>query len=183
MFAKTARFVREVLLGFVKHRCALHAAGLTYFSMMALVPVLCLLLLLAKTCGAGDIVRRQINEHLDAQIAAFENGHKDGVARVLAADEATAAERERNAQGFAVQAREISNQLLDRIDAFDAGTLGWAGLVMLLWTVISTLGTVEDSFNEIWEVEKPRPLWKKGVLYLLVALILPVLAAVPCRCR
>ena len=64
-----------------------------------------------------------------------------------------------------------------RAAQFDASTLGWIGLAMLAWTVISTFGMVETSMNEIWQVKKSRPLWKRCVLYLLVTIVAPILAA------
>ncbi len=173
-----ARFSTTAFRGFVNHRCGLHAAGLTYFSILAIVPILCLLLLLARTCGADDLIRTKINENLDARIAAVENAQQDDLAKVLTPDEKAAEEKRQNAKGFAIQLRQMSNELIDRIDNFNVGTLGWAGLAMLLWTVISTLGMVEGSFNEIWEVEKPRPIWKRAYLYAFVSVVLPILVAI-----
>jgi membrane protein len=49
------------------------------------------------------------------------------------------------------------------------------GFVFLLWTVISSLGMVEVSFNQIWGVAKPRPVWKRAYMYMFVSIILPVL--------
>ena len=37
---------------------------------------------------------------------------------------------------------------------------------------------VEMSFNRIWGVPKPRPVWKRAWVYLLVMIVMPVLAAV-----
>jgi hypothetical protein len=48
---KTLRFVSLVLHGFQRHRCPLHAASLTYYSLLALVPVLVLALGLTRCCG------------------------------------------------------------------------------------------------------------------------------------
>jgi membrane protein len=48
---------------------------------------------------------------------------------------------------------------------------------MLAWTVISTFGMVETSMNEIWKIKRCRPLWKRCVLYLLVTIVAPILAA------
>ena len=73
------RRARTLLLasvrGFLDARCGLHAAGLTYFSLLSFVPVLCLSLLLAKACGVGDIARTEINRHLDAYITQIETMH------------------------------------------------------------------------------------------------------------
>jgi len=174
----TVRFLLTTFTGFSKHRCALHAAGLTYFSLMSLVPVLCLILLLARTCGAGDFARGKINEALDGMIANFESGpdHLPDFVKKNQPPEQIEARR-RAARDFAAQAREISNSIFDRIEQFNLRTMGIVGVVMLLWTVVSTFGMVEHAFNEVWEIPKARPLWKKFLLYAFVALVLPMLVA------
>ena len=170
---------REVVGGFAKNNCAMHAAGLTYFAMLALVPSLCLLLFAAKMCGVDDYARRAINTHIDQMIENIEKGQDDDVVHTLA-DAKVLSEEELEkkriaALEFGEQAREISNGIFDRIDKFDIGTLGWVGFVFLLWTVISSLGMVEVSFNQIWGVAKPRPVWKRAYMYMFVSIILPVL--------
>lgn len=162
--------------GFLDARCGLHAAGLTYFSLLAFVPVLCLSLLLARSCGIGDVARTEINRHLDAYITQIETVHDDPSV-VAAMPEAKRMEKRDSAKAIATQAREVSNRLFDRVAHFDASTLGWIGLAMLAWTVISTFGMVETSMNEIWRIKQMRPLWKRCVLYLLVTLVSPILIA------
>lgn len=49
------------------------------------------------------------------------------------------------------------------------------GLVFLMWTIISLLGNVEDSFNSIWGVKQGRPLGRKITDYTAIIIILPVL--------
>ena len=170
---------RNVVFGFVGNHCSMHAAGLTYFAMLALVPSLCLLLFAAKMCGVDDYARSAINTHIDEMIANIEKGQDDDVVHTLA-DVNVLSEEELEkkriaALGFGAQAREISNGIFDRIDKFDVGTLGWIGFLFLLWTVISSLGMVEVSFNQIWSVAKPRPVWKRAYMYMFVSIILPVL--------
>ena len=168
---------KSTVKGFLDNHGSMHAAGLTYFSMLALVPILCILLLAAKTFGAQDYVKTQINGQIDVMISNIEHGQDDELAAVAAKDEAKREEKRLAAQEFGRQARELSNQLFERIDQFDVGTLGWIGFGMLLWTVISSIGMVEVSFNEIWSIEKVRPIWKRAILYLSVSIVLPVLAA------
>jgi len=36
---------------------------------------------------------------------------------------------------------------------------------------------VEVSFNQIWGVSKPRPIWKRAYMYLFISIVLPVLIA------
>lgn len=49
------------------------------------------------------------------------------------------------------------------------------GIVFLLWTLISLLGNVEDSFNYIWGQKSGRSIWRKITDYTAMLLILPVL--------
>ncbi len=49
------------------------------------------------------------------------------------------------------------------------------GIVFLLWTLISLVGSVEESFNVVWGVKKGRSLWRKVTDYTAIFLILPVL--------
>jgi len=168
---------KMVIASFLDNHCSMHAAGLTYFSMLAMVPILCILLLAAKACNVDDLVRRHINERIDAMIVNIEQSQDDELAQVAVTDEETRCARREVAQDLGRQARQLSDALFARIDRFDVGTLGWIGFVFLLWTVISSIGMVEVSFNEIWEVPKPRPIWKRALIYLSVVIILPVIGA------
>lgn len=49
------------------------------------------------------------------------------------------------------------------------------GIVVLLWTLISLVGAIEDTFNHIWGVKKGRSLWRKATDYTAIFLILPIL--------
>ncbi|MDE6099815.1 MAG: YihY/virulence factor BrkB family protein [Paramuribaculum sp.] len=49
------------------------------------------------------------------------------------------------------------------------------GIVFLLWTLISLLSSVEDCFNNIWQIINGRQFWRKVTDYLAIFLILPVI--------
>ena len=49
------------------------------------------------------------------------------------------------------------------------------GLVFLLWTLISLLSNVEDTFNHVWGVKTKRSLQRKFTDYTALFLLLPVL--------
>lgn len=175
---KVYEFSREVVCGFLKNRSSMFAAGLTYFSLLAVMPVLCCILVLAKTVGVDDYAKGYINTKIDSFITEIETGRDEvlgSAAEVLETEESRAAGRAA-VEAFAQQAREISNSLFKRIDAFDIGTFGWIGFGFLLWTVISSLGMVEVSFNQIWNVPEERPIWKRAYSYLLLIIVVPVLA-------
>ena len=196
------RFFSTTLKSFSDHRCGLHAAGLTYFTILGFVPVLCMLMVTAKACGVGNFARDKINEQIDAFITRVEEGQKEAEAQAAAVPQEVAvavtnataevttpalqksdvdAEKAKEAiykakasKDLALQARKFSNEIFDKIDKVDLTTLGWIGFAVLMWTVISTLGHVETAVNEVWLVEKPRPIWRKFYVYLFVVVVLPV---------
>ena len=175
---KIFRWGKSVVDSFLGCHCSLHAAGLTYFSMLALVPVLCCILVLAKAVRVDEFARNQINAQIDALITQVEEGKGKYAAQENSTPEEQAELEKKKvaAEEFARQARGFSDQLFSRIEKFDVGTLGWIGFAMLFWTVISTLGQVEVSFDEVWDIPKARPIWKKAYLYLFVGTVMPVLA-------
>ena len=52
------------------------------------------------------------------------------------------------------------------------------GLVLLLWTVINLTGNIEITFNRIWEIKKPRTIYRKITDYFSMFLLLPILIVV-----
>jgi len=178
MKKKVLDWGKRVVKGFLDNNCTIHAAGLTYFAMLALVPVLCCILVAAKVCHVDHYAKTQINAQLDAMIENIEKGQDDVFAVWMTKEDEDRERKRIAAEEFAQTARKISDALFARVEAFDVGTLGWIGFGLLLWTVISSLGTVEVSFNQIWGVAKPRPIWKRAYMYLFIIVILPILATV-----
>ena len=172
------RTLGELWTRYARAHCALHAAGLTYFSMFALMPLLCVVLLCAKACGAGDYVLAQVDRQAEVLVRAVEEGPEDGlVPLALPLDAAAREERRAGAQAFARQARALTCRLRAQMDRFDARALGWIGCLLLVWTVVGSIGMVEVSFNQIWGVKKVRAFWRRIGLYLLLAFLLPPLLA------
>jgi membrane protein len=98
------------------------------------------------------------------------------------------------AKGFGVQDRiesillekavggEIANDLIPKIIEYVNNTnvkaLGYIGLAFILYTTISMIGQIEDSFNEIWQVERSRTLVRKFSDYLSLLILGPLLLAI-----
>jgi membrane protein len=60
------------------------------------------------------------------------------------------------------------------------GVIAGIGVVLLSWSVVKVLGHIDDSFNEIWKVGKPRTIARKFTHYLFittVCLILIIMAS------
>lgn len=49
------------------------------------------------------------------------------------------------------------------------------GIVFLLWTIVSLLDNVEETFNEVWGVTVDRSIFRKVTDYLAICIILPIL--------
>ncbi len=49
------------------------------------------------------------------------------------------------------------------------------GLIFLLWTLVSLMGEIENTFNQIWEVKTNRSIFRKITDYTALFLLLPVL--------
>jgi membrane protein len=96
------------------------------------------------------------------------------------------------AKGFGYQ-EILENQLLEKFSGQEevmirvvdfahsllentkGGMIVGIGIIVLLWTIIKLLGHIEGSFNDIWEVKKPRSYGRKFSDYLSIMLISPLL--------
>lgn len=57
----------------------------------------------------------------------------------------------------------------------NGGVFVGAGILMLLWAVVSMVNNIEAVFNEIWQVKKARSFYRKITDYTSFFLILPIL--------
>ncbi len=185
----TLRFLGVLSKGFVEHRIGLHAAGLTFISLLSVVPILMLMLLLTKPCGMYGWARQQLVVQTDNMIERFfehkaseDSVVEKGVAAVVATAKLPVAQQDDEAgRKFGAQARELRDQVLgqvdDKIEQFNFGLMALIGFAVLAFTVTSTFGQVEATMNEIWLVKKGRSLWKRLLLYGLTLMVLPFLTA------
>lgn len=71
--------------------------------------------------------------------------------------------------------QEITQYLIGFVDKMSASALGSVGFITLFFTVVSLMGTIEESFNHIWRVRAPRKLARRFSDYLSAILVGPVL--------
>lgn len=69
---------------------------------------------------------------------------------------------------------EITANVILFVENIKVGVLGFVGFLMLFYTAISLLGEIEDGFNHIWRVSKPRSWYRRFTDYLSVILLGPV---------
>jgi len=70
---------------------------------------------------------------------------------------------------------EITDQVIAFVENVRGDVLGGIGLALLIFTVISMVQKVEDTFNHIWQVQTSRSLARRFSDYLSVILVGPVL--------
>jgi len=149
--AFSIKYLRIILLasrGFMRDNCQKTASVLTYYSLLNVVPVVAVAFAMAKAFGLEKLIEKQI----------LEMAHK--------------ANWQAN---ITTQIISFSRNLLDQAKG---GLIAGVGAILLLWTVISILGKIEESLNEIWEVKKPRTLVRKFSDYIAIMVFAPVLMVV-----
>lgn len=74
------------------------------------------------------------------------------------------------------QAAEV---VLGLIDSYlvhaQSGIFIGVGLIMLFWSILTLTYNIERTFNYIWQVKKPRTLYRKMTDYFSILLLLPLL--------
>lgn len=189
---RALRVLHLVLRGFREDECPLHAASLTFSTLMAIVPILALSLSLARVFDGDEVARRKIHEAIGVFTQRFEA--KKAAAEATEAGQPVPSEPpvevvEPPVPGTAAKPddgvltpEELRDKLTDMVDAgFDQvekinfATLGGIGLILLLWMAIAVLGRVESSFNRVWGVAVGRSMWRKCTDYTWVVIVMPFL--------
>jgi membrane protein len=76
------------------------------------------------------------------------------------------------------QGREITEEVINLVDNVKGGVLGGLSLAFFIYTSISMAQKVEESFNHVWHVSRPRSFARRFSEYTLVLLISPVIVVV-----
>lgn len=74
------------------------------------------------------------------------------------------------------KAYDITAQIMQFVDNVRSGVLGSTALIFLLYTVLSMVQKVEESFNFVWRVDQPRSLGRRFIEYLSVMIIGPTIS-------
>lgn len=144
-FIKYLRIILLASRGFMRDHCQKTASVLTYYSLLNVVPVVAVAFAMAKGFGLEKLIEKQI-----LQMAEKANWQADITTQIIS----------------------FSHKLLEQAKG---GLIAGIGIVLLFWTVISIMGKIEESLNEIWEIEKSRTLIRKFSDYITMMVLGPVL--------
>jgi len=72
------------------------------------------------------------------------------------------------------QGAQITGQILELVENVQGSVLGGIGLVFFVYTAISAVQKIEESFNYVWYVSKPRSFARRFSEYLIVLLVGPM---------
>jgi membrane protein len=72
-------------------------------------------------------------------------------------------------------AHDVTQRIMAFADNVSGGIVGSVGFALLLWTLLSTIQKVEDSFNFLWRVEQPRSWARRIAEYLSLLVMGPIL--------
>lgn len=155
-------FISLVIRGFTNNRCPLRAAALCYTTLLALVPLLAVVFSISKSflqSTSADLTPKVVDMIVAKVAPQLEYVPAEGQAWTGGS----------TAKGHVVVSTEARQQVVDSIQSFigniDAGKLGTAGSVLLALVAVRLLMTIEQTFNDIWGVQRGRSIWRKVVYY------------------
>ena len=77
---------------------------------------------------------------------------------------------------------QVAEVIIDFVNGYlkytQSGIFLGIGLLFMLYTVLMLVSNVEDSFNEIWQVKKPRSIFRTFTDYLAMFLLFPIVIVV-----
>ena len=73
------------------------------------------------------------------------------------------------------QAAVITDNIIEFVEKVNVSVLGFAGVALLFFSVISMIRKIEESFHYIWRIDRVRPLSQRLGEYLAVITVGPLL--------
>lgn len=127
---------------YVGDRCTRHAAGLSYTTLLALVPL-------------TAVIFSSLS-----MFPVFESWSKDLEDFIY--------------RNFVPTAGDVVQQYLQQFSE-QAGKLTAVGLIFIVVTALMLLVTIEESFNDIWQLERGRPMGQRILSYWAMLTLGPLL--------
>ncbi len=174
---------------FQLNKCSLQASGLTYITLVSMVPVLAIMFSFSKGLGmqsklmsavgleavqSVSLVEGQEITEIKFQVIASEEGEPAPPIAAAVPDTTVASTPSGLARSLPPPMQQALVSIFTYVEKTSFATLGLIGSLLLLLTVIVSMSKLEDNLNTIWGVKKGRPLSRKISEYLVVLILLPV---------
>lgn len=136
------RFGLDIVKNFNRDNCYEKASALAFYTALSIVPVLAVVLGIARGFGFGQNLETDLSTQL-------------------------------------FQQPEVKDKLIQFAHSWlhnvEGGVIAGVGTLVLLWSVISLLVSIENSLNEIWKIKKGRSFIHKIRDYVMVIIIAPMI--------
>jgi membrane protein len=187
-----------VIRQFVRHRCLVRASALSYSTLLALIPLLVVAFSVVSTllkdtdveqldqfvertvsglAPPANIPTNSINMNTNAvMLATTNNAAENGFTNGEATTNTVAIVDSSLAQTANTQ-MEVARWIHDLIQKTSsaARALGFTGIVFLVFTALSLLRGIEETFNDIWGVTRGRNWRLQIMLYWAILTLGPLL--------
>ena len=197
---KIAHFCLMVWRSFTRNRCPVRATALAYGSLLAMIPMLAVVMSITSTFLKKEGEER-IDEFITKLVASLvppaapvtnavvtaTNELADAGRRELSSTNtpttAVVEHGERPGGTAATPAKNdfpalVARRIHQFIQNTRSGALGVTGSIVLIFAAISLVSRIEDTFNDIWGVERGRSWFMRIVLYWGVISLAPMLLVV-----
>ena len=145
---RVSRVADSTVCGFFANRLTVRAAALTYYSVLSIVPFLAFAFAVLKGFGAyASFIEGTVRPYLRATFG--------GNPSLLGSLE----------------------RILQFVNGTSVSTLGVVGLLILVYTCVSLLSSVEDALNEIWGATTKRSFMRQVTDYVTLLVTAPLLVA------
>lgn len=143
---RASRIGYSTVRGFFDHRLTVRAAALTYFSVLSVVPFLAFAFAVLKGFGAyRTFVQGTLRPYLDDTFAPNP------------------------------ALRQAIDRILAFVDTTDFSRVGAVGLVVLVYTSVSLVSSVEAALNEVFGAKTTRPFLRQVTDYVTLLVTAPLL--------
>jgi membrane protein len=188
-----------VVRQFVRHRCLVRASALSYATLIALIPLLAVALSLTSSLlktqekekfqGAVEKFIASVTPPATVDATVFTVNTNSLTVTESNAVPALTTDGETNAMATATHSvpaeetrivtvtaqKQIANYVWGFVQNTQSAALGATGVVFLVFIAISLLGRVEETFNDIWGVQRGRNWLTQIQLYSTTIILGPLL--------
>jgi membrane protein len=188
-FSRLERFAHFwVLVGrsFVRNRCPVRAAALSYTTLLALIPLLAVAISVTSSLlkGQGEEKIYGAIDKLVSNIMPPATLATNGAVSLNPGPDMSAALTLTNAAAATTNAapmegdtrvenaqREVAKKIHDFIQRTRSGALGVVGMLLLVSVAIRMLASIESTFNDIWGITRGRNwLWRIALYWATITL-------------